>query len=199
MKTIVLASNNENKLVEMKRVLAPFNLEIKTLKELGVSDPEETGKSFEENALVKARAAFLETGLPAIADDSGFCIDALHDFPGLVSKRFAETVGGYNQAAAILNSCLGADKKAHFTTCIAFVFKKDEKVFEKTFSGHLNGKFIYPGRGTNGFGYCPYFIPDSYSLTLAELSDKHRMKINHRAIALNKFIHFLNSVYTNSL
>lgn len=193
MNTIVLASNNKNKLYEMKSIMLPFNLEVKTLSDLNLPDPVEDGKDFTENALIKARSAFKKTGLPTISDDSGFCIDTLNNFPGLASKRFMEAVGDYDKAAFVLNNCLSSNNKAHFTTCIAFVFEKDNKLIEKTFLGNLNGNFIYPGRGQNGFGYCPYFIPDGYSETLAEISDEHRIKINHRAIALERFVEFFKN------
>lgn len=98
MRTIILASNNANKIKEIGELLKPFNVEVKSLKELGLGDPTEDGKDFAENALIKARYAFEKTGLPSLADDSGFCISSLNDFPGLCSARFAEASGGYEEA-----------------------------------------------------------------------------------------------------
>jgi len=193
---IVLASNNKNKIEEIKSLLSNFGVEIKSLKDLNLDDPIENGKDFKENSLIKARYAFEKTGLPTLADDSGFCIDILNDFPGLFSARFAKASNGYENAFKIINQCLEEtnNKDAHFTTCLSFIYNSNDKIIEKIFEGKLEGQFTYPPRGNNGFGYCPCFTPKNYTQTFSEMTDDFRSKINHRAIALNKFIEFFKSM-----
>lgn len=191
MKTLVLASNNVNKIKEIGSLLKDYDIEVKGLKELGLGDPVEDGKSFAENAMVKAKYAFDKTGLPTLADDSGFCVNSINGFPGLCSARFAESAGGYPEAMKILNDCSNInDKSAHFITSLAFIYKKGDKIEKQFFEGIIDGKFTYPARGTNGFGYCPCFTPNGYSETFAEMSNDERIKMNHRAIALKKFLDF---------
>ena len=196
MKTIVVASNNSNKIAEISKLLSEFDIEVKSLKELGLGDPVENGRTFAENALIKSNYAFEKTGLPALADDSGFCIDSLNDFPGLSSKRFADACGSYEESFKIIHQCINTiNKKAHFTTTLSFIYKDlNNSKIEKIFEGKMEGNFTYPARGTNGFGYCPCFTPENYSETFGEMSDEQRIKINHRAIALNKFAEFLKEI-----
>ncbi|MDR1498761.1 MAG: RdgB/HAM1 family non-canonical purine NTP pyrophosphatase [Rickettsiales bacterium] len=192
MKTIILASNNKNKIKEIGELLGTFSMEVKSLRELGLGDPEENGKTFEENALIKARYAFEKTKMPSLADDSGFSIDSLNGFPGLCSARFADSVGGHENAMKILNNCINRDDRgAYFITVLAFVYEKNGQVLEKTFEGKIKGQFTFPTRGTNGFGYCPCFTPIGHDKTFAEMDNFFRCKINHRAIALEKFCNFL--------
>lgn len=195
MKTIVLASNNENKILEFKRLLNPFGVNIKTSKELGLIDPIEDGATFAENSLIKARFAFSKTHLPCLADDSGLGLNGLNGFPGIASNRFAKACGNREKSFYILNECLSENnKKANFTTCLSFIYEKDGEIIEKTFTGISEGEFVYPGRGENGFGYCPCFLPNGYNETYGEMTNEFRTKINHRAIALKKFIEFFSDL-----
>ncbi len=195
MKKIVLASNNANKIKEIGKLLEPFDVEVKSLKELGLDDPVEDGKDFIENSLIKARYAYKETGLPSLADDSGYCIDSMNDFPGLCSARFAKASGGYPEAFRIISECINPiNRKSHYVTCMSFVYDNNGETTEKTFEGVINGEFIYPARGENGFGYDPTFLPDGYNETFGELPNELRTHINHRAIALNKFIDFFKTL-----
>ncbi len=193
MKKIVLASGNTGKIIQIKEFLKPLNIDIKSMKEFNIQEPVENGKSYAENALIKAENAFSVCGLPSLADDSGFELNALNGFPGLVCGRFAEACGGYEHSFEILNKCLTDDKKALFYTSIALVYEKNGKIIKKIFNGEIKGKFIFPPKGENGFGYCPCFIPDGYDITMAQMQDNEREKINHRAIALNKLYSFLES------
>ncbi len=196
MKTILVASNNINKISEISKLLANFDIEVKSLKDLGLGDPIENGRTFAENSLIKSNFAFEKTGLPSLADDSGFCVDSLNDFPGLSSARFAKACGTYEESFKIINGCISqTNKKAHFITTLSFIYKdsKDNKV-EKIFEGKMEGNFTYPARGTNGFGYCPCFTPNNYEETFGEMSDDLRIKINHRSIALNKFVEFIKEI-----
>lgn len=195
MKTIILASNNQNKIKEISKLLEQFSVEVKSLKELGLGDPVEDGKDFQENSLIKARYAFEKTGLPSLADDSGYCIDSLNNFPGLCSARFSKACGGYPEAFKILNECINPNNtKSHYITCLSFIYKTNNQVIEKVFEGRIDGSFTYPSRGENGFGYDPTFLPDGYDKTFGELPNELRMTINHRARALNKFFEFFKTL-----
>ena len=195
MKTIILASNNQNKIKEISKLLEQFSVEVKSLKELGLGDPVEDGKDFQENSLIKARYAFEKTGLPSLADDSGYCIDSLNNFPGLCSARFSKACGGYPEAFKILNECINPNNtKSHYITCLSFIYKTNNQVIEKVFEGRIDGSFTYPSRGENGFGYDPTFLPDGYNKTFGERPNELRMNINHRARALNKFFEFFKTL-----
>lgn len=196
MKEIVLASNNENKIKEISKLLERFDIEIKSLKELELGDPIENGKNFRENSLIKARYAFEKTGLPSLADDSGYCLDSLNDFPGLCSSRFSKACGGYSEAFRILDGCINPiNKKAHYITCISFIYKNNNnEIVEKVFEGRIDGNFVYPSKGNNGFGYDPTFLPDNYDKTFGELPNELRIKINHRAMALKQFFNFFKTL-----
>jgi XTP/dITP diphosphohydrolase len=197
MEKIVLASNNGDKIKEINNDLQKlFSIEVKSLKDLGLGEPDENGTTFQENALIKARYAFDKTGLPSLADDSGFCINSLNDFPGLCSARFIKSVGGIEEAIRILGECINPkDKRSYFVTYLAFIYKNENnEVIEKIFEGRLNGQFTFPARGNNGFGYSPCFTPDGYNKTFGEIEDSVRCKMNHRALALGKFFSFLKGV-----
>ena len=212
-KTIVLASNNAGKINEIKLLLSPFGVEIKSLKDLGLGDPIENGKDFIENSLIKAEYAFEKTGLPSLADDSGFCIDSLNNFPGLFSSRFGSACrklqndllgqnidiktsfyGEDSPCFKIINNMIGEDKKAHFTTCISFVYKNDDEIKKEVFEGIVKGDFIYPPRGKEGFGYDPCFMPNGYDKTFAEMGMEAKNKISHRSIALAKFVEYFKKI-----
>ncbi len=189
MKTIVVASGNEGKVKQIKSFLASYD--VKSMKDFKINDPVENGITYAQNALIKARNVFEKCKIPTLADDSGFEIEALNGFPGLVSGRFADACGGYEKTFSILNECLTENKNARFCTVVAFVFEKDGKMHEKVFEGSINGKFVYPPKGDNGFGYCPCFMPDGYNETFAQIPDQVREEINHRSIALRKFADFM--------
>ena len=194
---ILIASTNKNKLSQIKEKLFPLGLDIVSMSDLRIAEPEENGKSYSENAIIKAENAFLQTKIPSIADDSGFELDYLNGFPGVVSARFAKACGGYEKTFEILNKCLASNKNARFRTFVAFVYEKDGKIIKEVFEGNLAGNFVFPPRGSNGFGYCPCFQPDGYNQTMSEISDDLREKINHRAIALDKLYEFLKNNMEN--
>lgn len=191
---LIIVSGNENKIVHIKKFLKPFSLEIKSMVELNLIAPEENGLTYEENALIKAESIFSQCKTPVLADDSGFEIKSLHGFPGTVSARFASACESYENAFRILNSCISSDFRASFTTVIALIYEDGGQIVKKLFKGEINGNFVYPGRGTHGFGYCPCFEPEGYNQTLSEMPDDIRMKFNHRAIALGKLCDFLKTI-----
>ena len=185
---MVLASKNAHKLVELRRILEQVGLDIDLV---GISefpdlpDVDETGTSFAANALLKARAISAFTGLPAIADDSGICVDALNGMPGIYSARWAGTHGddeaNLNLLIAQLDHVPAKRRGAAFHCAAAIVTPEgDERVVE----GTLDGVLITERRGSNGFGYDPIFMPLGHQVTTAEMSDAQKDAISHRGRAL---------------
>ena len=190
-KILVLASNNTKKIEEINILLKDFNIEVKGLKDLGLGEPIEDGKTFAENALIKAKYAFENTGFPALADDYGFCINSMNNFPGSCSARFIKAVGGEEKAFEVINSCINQkDKSCFFITNLAFVYKTNNQIIEKIFEGKVNGNFVFPARGNGGFGFDPVFIPNNYEKTFAEMLEI-KIQISHRTKSLNNFLNFV--------
>ncbi len=190
---ILVASTNKNKICQIGSKLLPLGIDILNMSDFRIQEPVESGRTYEENAIIKAENAFLESGMPSVADDSGFELEGLNGFPGVVSARFSEACGGYEKAFEILNKCLCENKDCCFKTYIALIYKEKGRTIKKIFEGKIEGKFVFPPRGKNGFGYCPCFKPNGYKQTMAEISDNLREQINHRAIALDKLYKFLET------
>ena len=191
MKKFVIASSNEHKIAEFKKMLSPFNIKVVSYKEVLKDDfeIEETGKTFAENATLKAETIASKTKLPTFADDSGLCIKALNGEPGLFSARYAESLGGYENAFAKLNERLnGKDKDAYFICTIALAIPNETT---HIFEGRCNGFIVFPARGESGFGYDPIFVPNGMGRTFAEISDVEKNSISHRAFAMEKLVKFL--------
>ena len=189
---IVLATHNAHKLAEVQAILKPLGIAVIGGEEAGLKDIDETGTTFEENACLKARAAYQQIHMPILADDSGLCITALNGAPGLHSARFAKEHGGYpavfDEVWRLLKD--KSDWSAHFTCCI--VLKTGEKTDdEHVFIGQMPGKIAPKASGTHLFGYDPIFVPDGYSETCGVLEPDIKNKISHRAKALEKLIRFL--------
>ena len=168
-------------------MLAPYGVKVLSAGDLNLSEPEETGKTFLENAAIKALAAARESNLPALGDDSGLCVHALDNRPGIYSARYNEPKkNGFAYAMECLHKELGdsPDRSAHFHCALVFACP-DGTIRE--FEGKVFGKLIYPPRGDNGFGYDPMLVPDGYDQTFAELSSDIKNKISHRARALSSF------------
>lgn len=191
MKKFVIASSNEHKIAEFKKMLSPFNIKLVSYKDALKEDfeIEETGKTFEENAKLKAEIIAQKTKLPTFADDSGLCITSLNGEPGLFSARYAESLGGYENAFSELEERLkGKEKDAYFICVIALAIP-DKKT--QIFEGRCNGFINFPARGADGFSYDPIFVPNGLGRTFAELSDDEKNTISHRAFATEKFANFL--------
>ncbi len=184
----LLATNNAGKLAELRPIFASLGLECVSMREAGVSsDPEETGSTFEENALIKARAAMEASGMPAVADDSGLMVDALDGAPGVMSARFAggHDVSDAEKCAFLLEKMADKEQRsARFVSCIACVFP-DGGVL--TARGECEGSIIRAPRGESGFGYDPVFVPEGFGETFAELGPEIKNSISHRARALRAF------------
>ena len=178
---MLLATRNAGKVAELQRILAPYGLSLQ-----GASyDPgPETGTSFAENALAKAREGVAETGLPAVADDSGLAVDALNGMPGILSARWA---GRHGDDLANLSLVLGQladvpdERRGAAFVCAAAYALPDGR--SEVVLGELRGTLIRAPRGTNGFGYDPIFVPHGYDVTSAELSPEEKDAISHRGQA----------------
>lgn len=186
MQTILLASNNGKKIAELSAILANFGIEIKAQRDYGIEDVPETGLTFIENALIKARHAARQSGLPAIADDSGLCVPALGGAPGIYSARYSgEGDAGNNRKllAALENV---QDRRAYYVCLIAYLRHADDPL-PIIAQGLWHGTIALEARGDGGFGYDPLFVPAGDSRTAAEYSAAEKNSISHRARALAAF------------
>ncbi len=185
---LVVASHNMGKINEIKSLLAPLKIEVQSAAELHLTDIEETGKTFEENAKLKANTISLKCGLPCLADDSGLCVDALGGRPGVYSARYApnrDFKKGMEMLLKEIDDSGSKNRKAHFS-CFMALANPNQKT--KIFEGRVNGTIAEKPQGNGGFGYDPIFIPEGYDKTFAELGDNIKNKISHRSRALEKLI-----------
>jgi XTP/dITP diphosphohydrolase len=194
---LVIATHNPGKLAEMRDLLAPYGIGAVSAGELRLAEPEETGTSFRANARIKAEAAAAATGLPAFADDSGLCVDALGGEPGIHSARWAGESKDFAAAMARIDELLrskGAaspqQRGAHFVSALCVAWPDGHL---EEFEARVDGTLVWPPRGSRGFGYDPMFQPDGFSQTFGELEseDKHGLPpkgrgLSHRARAFVK-------------
>ncbi len=187
MTTLILASGNAGKLAELRAMLADLPLTIVPQRELGVDDVPETGTTFVENALIKARHASTITGLPALADDSGLIVDALDGAPGLYSARYAgsPTDDAANNAKLLhaLDGLPEARRTARFYAVIVLLRHADDPQ-PLIAEGSWEGRILEAPRGHHGFGYNPVFLDPGHGLTAAEMPPEQKNRISHRARAL---------------
>ena len=184
---ILIASHNEGKIKEFKTLLADYNLQIITSNDIGIEDVKETGKSFQENSLIKVKS--IPEKYIAISDDSGLSVSSLGGKPGIYSSRFQKKCGGWFEAMEKIYSDVKTKKNkdfsAKFTCCLSIKFSKS---FIYSYLGEVKGKLVWPPKGTNGFGYDPFFVPDGYKETFAEMVHSDKIFVDHRSIALKKLI-----------
>ncbi|WP_299775829.1 RdgB/HAM1 family non-canonical purine NTP pyrophosphatase [uncultured Pseudoteredinibacter sp.] len=185
--TIVLASNNQGKLKEFQALFSPLAIDIKPQRELGVEDADETGLSFVENAIIKARHACAITGMPAISDDSGLEVDALQGAPGIYSARFsgAEATDQKNNAL-LLEKLAGLDdsqRSARFH-CVLVYMRHEKDPTPLICHASWEGRILHEARGEQGFGYDPLFWLEEQQCSSAELDRSLKNKISHRGQAL---------------
>lgn len=189
MKKFVMATNNSHKIVEISRVMEELNINVVSPKDINISlrDVDENGKTFAENAYIKAKACYDLTGFPSIADDSGICVDALDGKPGIYSARFAGENATDKDRNNLLLSMLKdtpKDKRgAHYTCAICCIIDSNTVI---EVEGKCFGKIAFEESGNHGFGYDPIFITDEYNITFGDLSDEQKDKISHRGLALLK-------------
>jgi len=194
---LVIATHNPGKLAEMRGLLAPYGIEATSAGELKLSEPNETGMTFRDNARIKAAAAARASGRPAFADDSGLAIDALDGAPGIYSARWAGPDKDFRRAMAEVETRLqerGATtperRRAHFISALCVAWPEGDVA---EFEGRVDGTLVWPPRGDQGFGYDPMFLPDGHARTFGEMSseEKHELPprgkgLSHRARAFVK-------------
>ena len=184
---VVLASKNQHKLVEMRDILSAQGMEVVLESDVGVDiDVEETGSTFEENSLLKARAVMEATGMPAIADDSGLAVDALNGAPGVYSARYGgeglDDVGRYRLLLENMRGQL--DRKCQFVSVITLCMPNGDVLSAR---GECRGTLAYAPQGENGFGYDPVFFVPEKKKTFAQLTAEEKNAISHRGAALREF------------
>ena len=186
---LVLASNNAGKLREFRRLLEPLGYEVIPQAELGVSAADEPHVTFIENALAKARQASVHTGLPALADDSGICVDALGGAPGVLSARYAgEPASDARNNAALVAALAGvADRRAHYY-CVLVLVRRADDPQPIVAEGIWHGTVIDTPRGSGGFGYDPQFEDAASGMTGAELPLARKNEVSHRGQAMRSLI-----------
>lgn len=183
----VLATHNPGKLKEMSAILGTLGVEVVSPADLGLSvDVEETGETFAENAMLKAKAVCELAGLPAIADDSGLCVDALNGGPGVYSARYGgEGLDDRGRYMLLLNSMRGApSRSAHFETAVACAFPNGETL---TAAGRCDGAIAFAPMGTGGFGYDPVFLVPERAKTFGQMTEEEKAALSHRGRALRAF------------
>ncbi len=183
----VLASKNDHKLVEMRRILGDLGVEVVLESDVGVDiDVEETGETFEENSLLKAKAVMEATGLPAIADDSGLCVDALNGAPGVYSARYGgEGLLDRRRYELVLEALKGQlSRAAKFVSVVTACFPGGDVLVAR---GECPGTIAYAPQGENGFGYDPIFFVPSLRKTFAQMTPEEKNSVSHRGVALEKF------------
>lgn len=202
---LVIASHNEGKVREIRELLGPYGIEPVSAAELDLPEPDETGVTFIDNADLKARAAADLSGLPALADDSGLCVEALGDRPGIFSARWAvvdahvdpaadpgEVQGGRDFGFAMRRvhdelEALGPDasRNAHFVCALAVCWPDGHSEW---FEGRVDGTVAWPPRGDKGFGYDPMFVPSGHDETFGEMDPAEKHAMSHRADAFRKLV-----------
>jgi XTP/dITP diphosphohydrolase len=192
-RTLVLSTRNAHKLAELQRIIESAGLDFKLTSVVdypGAPEVDETENTFEGNALLKARALAEFTGFPAIADDSGICVDALEGKPGILSARWSGAIENVDRANLELvlkqiQDVAEADRGAEFVCAAAYV---EPNGTQFTVRGTLRGRLLYAPQGTNGFGYDPIFVPNGYEITTAQMTAEQKDSISHRGQALQQLV-----------
>ncbi len=190
-KEIIFASHNKGKIAEIREILTPYGIRVYSAADLNLPDVEETGKTFEENAYIKALAAAKEKNIPCFADDSGLCVDAIGGRPGVYTARYAPNRDfdkGMDRLLQELEDTNPQNRTAHFA-CVIVLAHPDGSY--KSFEGRVDGNIATQKSGCAGFGYDPIFIPTGFNRSFAEFNSDEKNKISHRGRALQKFIDYL--------
>jgi XTP/dITP diphosphohydrolase len=187
--SLVIASHNPGKVREIAELLTPYGVDVVSAATIGLREPEETGKTFAANARLKARVAASIANLPALADDSGLSVTALHGEPGIYSARWAGPGKDFGVAMQKVEGELqkrGAeDRRAAFVCALCLAWPDGQA---RVFEGRVEGKLVWPPRGTQGFGYDPMFVPEGYDITFGEMEPAAKHAISHRARAFAKLV-----------
>jgi XTP/dITP diphosphohydrolase len=188
---LVIASHNEGKVREIGALLGPYGIEPVSAATLGLAEPDETEDSFIGNARLKALAAAKATGMAALADDSGLCVDALAGAPGIYSARWAGPAKDFDLAMAQVERALieaqadSAQRGAHFVCALSLAWPDGQS---EEFEGKVFGSLVYPPRGTNGFGYDPIFMPRGTDISFGEMEPQAKHAMSHRAKAFEQLV-----------
>lgn len=191
---IVFASHNEGKIKEIKKLLAPYGIKVKSALDMNLPDVEETGKTFEENSLLKSRTIAKLVNMPCLADDSGLYVDALNGAPGVYSARYAPNRDfdkGMEKLLAEMEKSPNKSRNAHFSCVISLAWPDGQY---KVFAGQVDGKIAFHKMGAGGFGYDPLFVPEGFTSSFAQMSQEEKNKISHRGRAVEKLKDFLNNL-----
>jgi len=191
---LVIATHNSGKLREIAALIEPLGITCVGAEELGLPEPEEIGNTFVDNADLKAREAADLSGLPALADDSGLSVDALHGLPGIFAARWAEDEDGNRDFMRAMERVWSeveaagpeAGHDAHFVCALSLAWPNDGRT--EAFEGRVDGILVWPPRGNQGFGYDPMFVPAGYDQTFGEMDPAEKHKISHRARAFKKLV-----------
>jgi len=188
---LVIASHNRGKVREIAELLGPFGIEPVSAAELDLPEPEETGTTFVDNAGLKARLAADLAGLPALADDSGLCVESLDGRPGIYSARWAGEGRDFGLAMARVHEELlakgpEAGRDAHFVCALVVCWPEDGQC--EIFEGRVDGLLVWPPRGAHGFGYDPMFEPIGHQQTFGEMDPAAKHSMSHRADAFRKLV-----------
>jgi XTP/dITP diphosphohydrolase len=194
---LVIATHNPGKLREIRALIEPLGIECVGAEELGLPEPEEIGNTFADNADLKAREAADLSGCPALADDSGLCVEALHGLPGIFSARWSEDSEGNRDWIRAMTKVWDevqatepdAPPAAHFTCVLSLAWPNDGQT--EAFEGRVDGTLTWPPRGDRGFGYDPMFAPVGHEQTFGELDPELKHSISHRADAFRKLVEAL--------
>jgi len=184
---LVLASHNPGKLAEIADLVRPHGVAVVSAAELGLPEPAETAEDFVGNARIKALAAARASRLPALADDSGFCVAALGGAPGVESARWAGAHRDFAAAMAHVNAEMGdsSDRRAWFVSALCLAWPDGHTA---TFVGRVDGHAVWPPRGARGFGYDPMFVPEREGETFGEMAPARKHAISHRARAFKQLL-----------
>ena len=189
---IIVASHNPGKLVEIVDLIKPFGVKAISAADLDLPEPEETGSTFVENAVLKAEAAATTAGLPALADDSGLEVHSLGGAPGIYSARWGGPEKDFNKAMEKVMAELASrdaisdeQRSANFTCALALAWPDG---FTDTFVGHVYGHLVWPMRGNKGFGYDPIFVPNGFDITFGEMEPERKHAMSHRADAFQQLV-----------
>ena len=191
---VVFASHNAGKIKEIKELLQPFGINVKSALDMKLPDVEETGSTFAENSLLKSQTIAELTGLPCIADDSGLCVDALNGAPGVYSARYAPNRNfdkGMEKLLAEMAQSPNKSRKAHFSCVISLAFPNGGY---ELFEGRVDGHIATEKQGIGGFGYDPLFIPDGFAKSFAQMSKDEKNQVSHRGRAVEKLKAYLKNL-----
>lgn len=191
---VVFASHNAGKIKEIKELLQPFGINVKSALDMELPDVEETGSTFAENSLLKSQTIAELTGLPCIADDSGLCVDALNGAPGVYSARYAPNRDfdkGMEKLLAEMAQSPNKSRKAHFSCVISLAFPNGGY---ELFEGRVDGHIATEKQGNGGFGYDPLFIPDGFAKSFAQMSKDEKNQVSHRGRAVEKLKAYLKNL-----